>query len=193
MDPAKVSAYLQEGRTHLNFVIKLYNIQLDEGRHFLHEHPDQATSWSEPGMIKLMEHHRTVNVTSDQCEYGLLTPGPNGQPTPAKKPTKWLTSSHQMAARLSKRCQGGHPHQPLLSGRAKDAAFYPVKLITEMLRGIKDTFEAEHPDVEPEEHKMTLAMARAGAMHDLPPTFFHGQPGSQELQQQQMVHDVANA
>ena len=118
MDPAKVAEYLKEGRAHLRFVVKLYNIQLDEGRHYLHEHPDQAASWAEKEMVQLLKHPRSLVVTSDQCEYGLPTPGPDGTPTPAKKPTRWATSSKQMAARLSKRCTGTHKHQPLLSGRA---------------------------------------------------------------------------
>ena len=76
-----------------------------------------------------------------------------------------------MAARLSKRCQGGHIHQPLLSGRAKNAAFYPLPLVTEILRGITDTSGAEdlsHNDVD---KKTAMAVARAGMMHVIPPSF----------------------
>ena len=91
-------------------------------------------------------------------------------PTPATKPTKWLTTSSHMAARLSKRCSGGHKHQPLLSGRAKDAAFYPLPLITEILRGIQDTHEAENPEHDAVDADMARGMARVGACHDVPPS-----------------------
>ena len=38
-DPAKREARLAEGRAHLRFVIPLYHLQLQRGKHFLHEHP----------------------------------------------------------------------------------------------------------------------------------------------------------
>ena len=44
MSPDRVKSILSEGRRHLNFVISLYKIQLDEGRHFLHEHHAFARS-----------------------------------------------------------------------------------------------------------------------------------------------------
>ena len=47
MDPERVKAILKEGQRHLHFVISLYKIQLDEGRHFLHEHPQGARSWQD--------------------------------------------------------------------------------------------------------------------------------------------------
>ena len=67
-----------------------------------------------------------------------------------------------MAARLSKRRSGDHAHQPLLSGRAKDAAFYPLKLVTEILRGVRDTAEAEHPDEDRIDREMARAMPELG-------------------------------
>ena len=39
MHPKDVKEKVREGLIHLLFCIKLYNIQLDEGRLFLHEHP----------------------------------------------------------------------------------------------------------------------------------------------------------
>ena len=75
--------------------------------------------------------------------YGLLTPGAEGKPTPAKKPTTFMTSSRQMADLLSRRCDGSHKHQPLVSGRCKNAAFYPLKLVQTILQGIRNTKDAE--------------------------------------------------
>ena len=61
-----------------------------------------------------------------------------------------------------------HIHQPLLSGRAAGAAFYPLTLITELLRGMRDTFDAERPDHSPEDHELRRGMARAALLHDEP-------------------------
>ena len=130
MDPADVQAKIEEGRRHLHFVIGLYQIQIDQGRHFLHEHPESALSWKDDWMVRLLRHPRVKTVVSDQCEYGLVTWTDHGGMAPAKKPTRWATTSDQMVHRLSKRCTRAHEHQPLLSGRAADAAFCPLPLIT---------------------------------------------------------------
>ena len=42
MDLQKVHAMLAEGRRHLHYLMGLLRIQLDHGRHVLHEHPDWA-------------------------------------------------------------------------------------------------------------------------------------------------------
>ena len=47
-----------------------------------------------------------------------------------------------MLKRLSRRCKGDHHHEHILGGRAKDAALYPLPLIVEILRGMRD--EADH-------------------------------------------------
>lgn len=82
-------------------------------------------------------------VKMDQCIYGLLTRGPGNVPTPAMKPTKWMTSSIHMAKRLSKTCANSHTHQALEGGRPAAAAFYPAQLIIQLRRGTRDTAEAE--------------------------------------------------
>ena len=167
MPKEKVAAILREGRKHLRFVIGLYKIQLDGKRHFLHEHPAGATSWQDAMMKKLLRIKGVLTVVSDQCQYGLMTPGPDGRLMPAKKPTRWASSSIQMTKRLSKRCDKSHMHQHLMGGRAANAAFYPPELITEILRGIRDTADASHKDPE-HSSAMMLALARAGALHDQP-------------------------
>lgn len=72
-----------------------------------------------------------------------------------------------MLARLSACCPGDHEHQHLIGGRAADAAFYPPELITNILRGIRDTADAEFNKVE-HDVDMNSAMDRAGALHDIP-------------------------
>ena len=133
MAPERVKAILNEGRRHLHFVISLYKIELEEGRQFLHERPQGASSWRDPQMLKLLNHRRVKTTVSDQCQYGLLTPSSGGEMLPAKKPTKWASSSLPMLARFSKRCPGDHEHQHLTGGRATQAAFYPPPSVTNIL------------------------------------------------------------
>ena len=129
MDPQEVSRRIAEGRKHLNFMVSLYRKQLARGRHFLHEHPQTAASWAEVGIKSLSQSPYTHLVTADQCMFGRTTPTTDGDVAPAKKPTVFMTSSPQMAEILSRRCNGKHQHQQLVSGRCYKAAFYPLKLV----------------------------------------------------------------
>ena len=168
MDPARVAKMLKEARKHLHFVISLYRMQLDDNRHFLHEHPVGATSWKDPWMEKILSHPRVGVTVADQCMYGLVTAGPDGQPMAAQKPTKFASSSPHMLRRLSTRCDKSHTHQHLVGGRAAAAAYYPAKLISQILRGIRDTADAEaKEDVYSVE--MAHAMVSAAMMQDQAP------------------------
>ena len=55
MDPMEVKAHKEYGRRHFEFCTKLYDMQWNAGRYFLHEHPAEASSWSEPCMTRLMK------------------------------------------------------------------------------------------------------------------------------------------
>lgn len=104
MDKAEVEKRLNTGRQHMIFVIQLYKRQLDLGLHFLHEHPETANSWDLLQMIALRRRRRTHVTTIDQCMYGLVTPNSDGSAmVPTKKPTRFITSSAQMASQISTR------------------------------------------------------------------------------------------
>ena len=166
MDPSVVEKLRREAVRHLRFVIGLYRIQLSNGRHFLHEHPETATSWSDPAMLDLLSLPKVSSVVSDQCEYGLLTPGPGGVPMAAKKPTRWASSSPHMLKRLSKRCSKTHVHQQLVGGRAKACENYPLELITEILRGIRDTADHEEEWGDECVSSLDATVMSAALLHD---------------------------
>ena len=167
MDPERVEELRKQAITHLHFVIGIYRMQLDGGRHFLHEHPAGATSWNDDWVMRLMQHPRVSTITSDQCEYGLLTPDAHGNPTPAKKPTRWMSSSPHMLKRLSRRCSGDHIHQHLVGGRAKAAEDYSLELVTEILRGMRDTADHEEEWGDGNSSELDNAMLTTGLLHDV--------------------------
>ena len=72
-----------------------------------------------------------------------------------------------MIKRLSRRCQGYHVHQHLVGGRAKSAESYPLELITEMLRGMRDTADFEEEWGDETEADLDHAMLNAGLLHDV--------------------------
>ena len=163
MDPDRVARIMKEAKAHLHFVIYLYHIKLAEGRHLL------ATSWKDPRMLRLLKHPKVGTTVADQCMYGLTTKDANGKEVKAKKPTQWASSAPHMLKRLSTRCDRTHTHQHLISGRATAAAYYPPKLISQILRGMRDTADAEHAESDwtPE---MGIAMVHAAMHHDQPAT-----------------------
>lgn len=123
-------------RRHMQFVVKLYRIQAEEGRLFLHEHPAHATSWKIPEVERLQRQQGVYTVTGDQCMYGLATRGKGGRYTPARKSTKFMSNSYHITNELSRKCDRTHIHQPLVDGRAKGTEVYPPGLCKAICRGL---------------------------------------------------------
>ena len=78
MDPEVVEERRRMARVHLEFCAKLYKIQQESGRYFLHEHPRSAASWQEETMKKMCQSEGVLTVDADQCMFGLTTEGPDG-------------------------------------------------------------------------------------------------------------------
>ena len=120
----------REAEVLLIFAVAVYRLQVQGGRHFLHEHPAGATSWSHPAVVRLRARHGVDAVVSHMCEFGMeTTSAGDGRRAAARKPTRFMSSSPAILEALSRKCRGDHAHAPLLGGtRAKDAAVYPPGL-----------------------------------------------------------------
>ena len=59
----------------LRFAMKVYRLQVDEGRYFVHEHPATASSWREGAVKDLVKRQGVSMVVSDLCMFGLKTRG----------------------------------------------------------------------------------------------------------------------
>eukprot|EP00973_Karenia_brevis_P090721 12403942-Karenia_brevis.AAC.1 len=55
---------------------------------------------------------------------------------PARKTTKFMTNCDGIHAELQRICNKTHEHQPLLEGRAKYAARYPVEFCRAICKGL---------------------------------------------------------
>jgi hypothetical protein len=135
MSEGEVRRRKVEAETLLEFAIEVYEHQMRHGRHFIHEHPASATSWSYPRMARLREKKGVGEVVGHLCQYGLTTKSGGGQ-APAMKPTRFLSSAEEVLKLLGKRCPREHTHQRLAQGRTRDAAVYPPELCRAMLQGI---------------------------------------------------------
>ena len=91
-------------------------LQMQEGRYFVHEHPQQATSWDLPQVLNFIAKFPVHLVTNHQCMFGLRAKGADGVEGPAKKPTTWMTNAPWIADSLDQRCDGSHCHVLLNGG-----------------------------------------------------------------------------
>jgi hypothetical protein len=127
-----------EAEEHIKFVVEIYRMQVEGGRWFLHEHPAGASSW-DLEVIKRLEKEAGVEISvADQCQYGLRTWGRNRRvkDVAARKRTKFMTNSEEIAAELRRRCRGEHEHGHLTGKRAQEAAIYPEGLCKAICRGL---------------------------------------------------------
>ena len=83
----------------------------------------------------------------------------------AKKATQFASSSQYMLDRLHRVCSKDHAHQPLVSGRAAAAAFYPKELISAILRGMRVTADAEAQEPKTDESEPRVTCATLQAQH----------------------------
>ena len=130
----------QEAVEHLEFCVAIYRLQAASGRYWVHEHPNSATSWHEACIRKMVQMPGVIRVRADQCMYGLKTQVKD-EIRRAMKPTGFMTNSWCVAKRLTRRCDGSHPHFSLMEGRASAAEVYPKLLCQEICRGILDQKE----------------------------------------------------
>ena len=130
-----------EANVHLDFVCRLYALQADKGRYFLHEHPNTATSWQEGSIVDMLDRNGVLRIVGDQCQYGQSDELDN----PVKKATGWMTNSPCVAEALSKRCsglkgycsrQGGGRHMTASGRLAREMAVYPFILCKAILMGL---------------------------------------------------------
>ena len=143
VDPDRYRKSLVEAKTHLEFSAEIYQMQIDEGRYFLHEHPTTASSWRYDCMQRLIVNPYVGSIVFHMCQYGMMQKDDDGIEKHVKKPTRWLSNSPYVLNELDKRCEGLHDHVQLLGGKAKAAQVYPVMLCAAILQGLKKQLQCD--------------------------------------------------
>ena len=80
--------------------------QIRGGRYFLHEHPKEASSWSDPRVISLQKRKGVFTASSPVCCVQAKIKTKNGSRNVNRfvyKPTKWITNLKALAQALEKR------------------------------------------------------------------------------------------
>ena len=125
----------QQGRDHIKFCLELYKIQVKGCRHYVHEHPKTSTAWQLPEMVEFIMKTDAVIADTCMCAFGMTAVDEIGSGL-VKKETRIMTSSPEVAKRVTRQCQGGHRHVLLISGSAKHAQVYPRSFCNMICEGI---------------------------------------------------------
>eukprot|EP00973_Karenia_brevis_P039717 5482375-Karenia_brevis.AAC.1 len=113
--------------------------QHEQGRYFVFEHPQGASSW-QLNMVKQLLNEEGVRLAKfDMCMFGMMTTDDKGNPAFARKRTAIMTNSICIAREITTRgqCDGKHVHAPLMGGRAKACEVYPKEFCRSICRGIR--------------------------------------------------------
>ena len=132
---------MDQGVLLLRVAVRVCRFQMKSGRHFIFEHPREASSWADPELAALM-HDNSVEVADlDQCMYGLERKDEAGM-GPVRLPTRLLTNMKTARVVLSKRCNHEHRHVQTLDNNVKLTKEYPE----ELCRAIFETLRLERGD-----------------------------------------------
>ena len=118
----------------VNFAVRVAKHQLENGRHFIFEHPLTASSWRLPSLVRLRKAAGVYEGVLHMCQYGLTSRDAAGE-APARKATRILTSSVAVRDLLLRKCLGDHRHVQLISGRPAAAQEYPYYFSEAIVHG----------------------------------------------------------
>ncbi len=143
MDPKAAEKALHAAKEHVKFCLELYRIQMLAGRYFLHEHPNAASSWSMPEVVKMLMEDDVDVVTCDMCAYGLSIDDPLGHALVEKR-TRLMSNSPEVLKRVSRQCSNRtatnpadkHRHADTLDGRIRLCQVYPREFCRAVCAGV---------------------------------------------------------
>ena len=133
--PKVAKAEFEAGRRHIQFCLRLYDMQMSRDKHFAHEHPSTSTAWSLPEVVEFIMKKPVEVVTTHMCEFDMKSKDELGEWL-VQKGTKIMTSSPEIAKRVARKCSGEHRHVPLIAGEARAAQVCPRAFCEALCMGI---------------------------------------------------------
>jgi len=140
-DPKVVMAERREAEEHVRFCIRIYKVQMEGHRCFVHEHPSGASSWRMKEMVELMAYGDVDVATVDMCQFGMTAATKEGE-GPVRKRTKIISNSKEVLKKVERKCpnDGGpgahHEHVHLVDGKARQAQVYPRAFCRAVCEGV---------------------------------------------------------
>ena len=112
----------QKAREHLEFICKLIMIQHRNKRYFIHEHPDDTSSWHDQCVQEVLAVTQATVSKFDQCQFGPLDADNIGSTRHYGKRCKLITTMPAIDAVFGGELyQEEHEHIRSSGGEAHDA------------------------------------------------------------------------
>ena len=92
-------------------------------------------SWSLDMVKDIVNRIGVWTAHCDQCTFGQTAWNADGEETPARKRTGFITNCSEIYNELNQKCTGEQEHQQLIGGRAKHCAAYPPRLVSAIFVG----------------------------------------------------------
>ena len=133
MDPEEAKRLQTKCLAMFQFCIQVAEHRMTNGKFFLLEQPDGASSWNTHAANWLARQSGVLHVSFDQCMVGLQV-HPDG---PSKKRTAFMVNHWGIANEIAKaQCDGQHIHVPLEHGLPRKAQQWPAGLVDKVIKGI---------------------------------------------------------
>ena len=127
---------------HLECCMELCEVQMNNGLHFLFEHPSTASSWKKEAVQRIMRRPGVGIIVGHMCCFGMKQRHEDKE-WMVKKPTGFLTNCRGITQNRNKKCEGKHRHISLINDRATMAEIYPDDLCREILLGLMRQMEVD--------------------------------------------------
>ena len=100
-------------RTTSVSALKVYRLQLQGRRHFVHEHPEKSKAWEMPEITEFMAHAEFGSVVFHMFAFGMTSIDEQGE-APVKKGTGLMSSSGEILKRVDRKCSNGDGGTPVI-------------------------------------------------------------------------------
>ena len=115
-------------KKQIQFCIEIYQMQMDIGKFFLHEHPDSASSWKLPEVQRMMNNRKVRIVKCDMCTFGMEATDKEGTAL-VRKIIKLMSNSSEILKRIESKCtsEAGaakHRHADITGGQTRQCQVY---------------------------------------------------------------------
>ena len=104
MDKRKLEEGLHRAVAHMEFVCRLYRMQLAVRGCILHEHPAGATSWKLPCAIDIMSRDGVSALTGNLCCFGMPAKDDDGVVRPVAKLNRFMSNLPRPSDLYCERC-----------------------------------------------------------------------------------------
>ena len=87
----------QKIESQIRTCVQAYELQMRMQKHFIHEHPQNPTSWIMPEVQSLASDPRVFNIDGPMCRWNMTARSSNNEEKCMRKQTRWFTCSKEIA------------------------------------------------------------------------------------------------